>query len=234
MATELSLVAMDEPETWDRQLGESSEAYAKFTIFKNLGPRRTQAAVARSLGHNSQNSISKTAIQYNWKERAADWDFYIDKIQQAEIAELQSRLAKEQFDLATAALQAAHLPVLALLDRMETDPEAVMAEFGAKDLAKLLSMAQDSIRLFPNLRAAQRLALGQPTEISERTENINVNYDDSKRIGEVLDVLNEAGVLDAFVGKRSPGEIIDAESVEVDDDGHDRQPETDSVSSSTE
>jgi len=233
MATELSLVAIDEPEVWDRQFGESSDAFAKFCIYKNLGPRRTQATVARSLNLHP-NSLSALSIQYDWKQRAQDWDFYIDKIRQAEIAERQSRLAMEQFNLASNALKAANAPVMALLDRMEDDPEAVMAEFGAKDLIQLMKLSQDSIRLMPNLLAAQRIALGQPTEITERTETLNVNYNDSKRIGEVLDVLNEAGVLDAFIGKGSSGEVIDAESVEVDDARPDGESEADSISSSTE
>jgi len=224
---------MDEPEPWDRQLGESSDAFARFVIFRGLGPRRTQAAVARSLGLHP-TSVASMFTEHNWKQRAEDWDYYIDKIRQAEMAELQSRLAMEQFDFASDALKAANAPVKALLDRMEKDPEAVLAEFDTKDLTKLLKMAQDSIRLMPNLLAAQRTALGQPTEISERTETLNVNYNDSKRIGEVLDVLNEAGVLDAFVGKGEPGEVIDAEDVEVVDVGPIGQPETDSISSSTE
>ena len=233
MTTELSLVSLDEPETWDRQYGETSEGFAKFVVYRNLGPRRTQAAVARSFGLNA-NTLSNLAVQHNWKQRAEDWDYYLDKIRQAEMAERQSRLAMEQFNLASNALKAVNAPVMALLDRMETDPDGVLLEFGAKDLTKLLKLSQDSIRLMPNLLAAQRVALGQPTEITERTENVNVNYNDAKRIGEVLDVLNEAGVLDAFIGKGSSGEIIDAESVEVDDDGSLRQSETDSIPSSTE
>ncbi len=233
-STELSLVAMDEPESWDRQYGESSDAYARFTIYRNLGPKRTLAAVARTLGLKGTNSLSSQSIQYNWKERAENWDFYLEKIQQAEIAELQSRLALEQFDFASDALKAVNAPVKALLDRMEKDPDAVMAEFGAQDLTKLLRLAQDSIRLMPNLLSAQRIALGQPTDITERTENVNVNYNDAQRIGDVLDVLNEAGVLDAFVGKGGSGEIIDAEDVEVVDVGPIGESEADGIPSSTE
>jgi hypothetical protein len=234
MVSEFALIAIDEPEPWDRQGDESAHDFASFTVYRNLGPKRTYAATARVLGVTSTSNLSKKATLHNWQDRAEAWDFYIDRIRQAEIAERQSRLAKEQFDLASKALEAANVPVKALLDRMETDPEGVLAEFGAKDITKLLKMAQDSIRLMPTVMAAQRLALGQPTEITEVTETHNVNYNDAQRIGEVLDVLNEAGVLAAFVGSGATGEIIDAEAVEVDDDRPDTEPEADSLPSGSE
>ncbi len=222
MISDYALTAVDEPEPWDRLPEESAANFAAFVIFRGLGPKRSYVATARHLGVAASN-IGTTGRAYNWQNRAEAWDYYIDRVQQAEIAERQSRLAKDQFDMAHDALKAANAPVKALLHRMETDPEGTMAEFGAKDLAKLLKMAQDSIRLMPVLMTAQRLALGQPTGITEKTETRNINYNDSQRIGEVLDVLHEAGVLDAFVNPGEAGSIIDTEAVEVDDDRSDTE-----------
>lgn len=223
---ELHLVEIDPPEPWERQPSESASDYHSFVVYRNLGPKRTFAAVARNLGV-TPSRISFLASENEWKTRAEAWDFYMDRIFQAELAERQRLLAKEQFDIASQALNALNAPVQALLTKMEVDPEGTMAEFGAKDLAKLMRMAQDSIRLIPQIMSSQRLALGQPTDITEKTETHNINYNDSQRIGEVLDVLQDVGVLDAFTGARTSGPIIDAEVVEMDDDPADA--ETDGV-----
>lgn len=226
MTSEFALVAVDEPEPWDKQIKEGSTAYYAFTVYRNLGPKRTYAAVARSIGVSPQ-TVSKYADQYDWQSRAEAWDFYMDRIFQAELAERQRHLAKHQFEMAQDALKALNAPIQALLTRMEADPAGVASEFGAKDLAKLMKIAQDSIRLMPNLMTSQRLALGQPGEISERRETHTVTTNDSERIGEILDVLHQVGALDAFTGEGEVGEIIEAEVVEMDDGGAVAQ--TDSV-----
>lgn len=217
MISDYALKAVDDPELWDRQPDESAIEFHSFTVYRNLGVKRTYSATARTLGVDSSN-LSKRANQYNWPKRAEAWDYYMDRIFQAELVERQRLLAKTQFEMAEKSLLALNAPVEALLTKMEVDPEGTMAEFGAKDIAKLLKMSQDSIRLIPTVFAAQRLSLGQPTDITEKTETRNINYSDPQRIGEVLDVLHEAGVLDAFIDSGETGPIIDAEVVEVDDD----------------
>jgi len=226
MISEYALTAVDEPEPWDRQADESAIQYHSFVTYRNLGAKRSYSATARNLGLTPA-AITKRAHEYDWQSRAEAWDFYMDRIFQAELVERQRLLAKSQFEMAEKALFALNAPVDALLAKMEADPEGTMTEFGAKDIARLLKMAQDSIRLMPATFTAQRLALGQPTDITEKTETRNINYNDTQRIGEVLDVLHEAGVLDAFIDPGSSGPIIDAEVVEVDDGGPDT--EADSV-----
>jgi len=39
---------------WDRQPGESSEAFAAWVVFRDMGPDRTQARVARELRKSEQ------------------------------------------------------------------------------------------------------------------------------------------------------------------------------------
>ena len=222
MISEYALSAVDEPEPWDRQPKESATDYHSFVVYRNMGAKRSYSATARTIGVTPGN-MGKRAHKFDWRSRAEAWDYYMDRIFQAELVERQRLLARTQFEMAEKALVALNAPVEALLTKMETDPEATMAEFGAKDIARLLKMSQDSIRLMPATFSAQRLALGQPTDITERTENRNINYSDPQRIGEVLDVLHEAGVLDAFVNKGEAGPIIDAEVVEVDDDRSDTE-----------
>lgn len=224
--SEFEVSRLDDPEPWDRQPAESQDDFLAFTAYRNLGPKRTLAQVARDLGV-SAGSVSVLSADGNWVSRAAAWDFYQERIFQAEMAEYTREMARRHVELATDSLEALRAPVDALVRKLEQDPDVFMEAFDIKDLAKLMKLVQDSAKIMPSIMSAERLAAGQPTQISEHTENTNVNYGDAERIGEVLDVLRTTGVLTAVLGEGAAGEIVDAQVVEVDDDPTDD--ETDGV-----
>lgn len=220
--SEFEISRLDDPEPWDRHISESSEEYLAFVTYRNLGPKRTYAQVARDLGKTA-GSISVMASEHAWSERAAAWDYYQEKIFQAELAEHTRAMARRHVELATESLEALRAPVDAMIRKLEENPDAFMEAFEIKDLAKLMKLVQDSTKIMPSIMNAERLAAGQPTSISEHTENQNLKYGDTQRIGEVLDVLRATGVLSALIGEGEAGEIIDAEIVEVDDDRPDSE-----------
>jgi hypothetical protein len=68
-------------ESWERLPGESGLAYAAFCAFRDYGPERnirTQAVEKRYRVWRNWCS------QFRWRERAADYDNYTDKLKQAE------------------------------------------------------------------------------------------------------------------------------------------------------
>lgn len=221
---------LDDPEPWDRQLQEKADEYMAFTVYRNMGPSRTFAQTARELSL-SPSTISAYAHTHNWADRAAAWDYYQEKIFQAEMAEHTRTMAKIQIQMAREALESIRAPIAAINQKMAMDPTGTLQELSKLDITKLMRLAQDSAKVIPQLMAAERLAVGQPTSISQSTEVVNVNYSDTERIGEVLDVLRATGVLDAILGAGEAGEIVDAEIVEVHDDLSDN--ETDSLPSRT-
>ena len=223
--SDFEITALDEPEPWDRQLQETSDQFLAFTTYRGFGPKRTYAQTARDLGLQP-GSISKMAADHRWKDRVVAWDFYQDRIFQAEIAEHTRMMARRHVEMAEESLVALRAPAQAMVKWMEENPDEVDAAFGVngddkKAAARLLRQVQDSSKIYPSIINAERLAVGSPTDITEHTENIN--YGDAERIGEVLDVLQATGVLDAILGKGEGGEIIDAEIVGVDDDQTDDQ-----------
>jgi hypothetical protein len=228
--SEFEISALDDPEPWDRQLAETSEEFLAFVTYRNMGPKRTFAQTARELtlvpGH-----VNKMAADHSWSERVAAWDYYQERIFQAELSEYSRQMARRQLELTERTLRALRAPVDALIARMEAEPEQLMTEFSLTDLTKLMKMVQDSSKIIPSLMSAERLATNQPTNITEHNEFHNVNYGDAERIGEVLDVLRSTGVLAAILGEGATGEIVDAQVVEMDDGDSDA--EADSFPAST-
>lgn len=218
MATESELVALDELEPWEKRPEEEQRDYLLFCIYRNMGPSRTYAATARE-ARVSASTISHLANTHDWNVRSDAWDFYMDRVFQAEMAERQRIMAREQMRVAQEALEVLQIPVQAMRQKVIDDPEALTG----KDAGKLMKIAQDSIRLMPSIMEAERRSVSQPSQPGKNLESENINYGDAERIADVLSILKNIGVLDAFVNSTGVGEIIEAEVVEVDDDRPDTE-----------
>ncbi|MDR2053882.1 MAG: hypothetical protein LBP80_10765 [Treponema sp.] len=93
-----ALAAVMPFESWERLPGESSLAYAAFCAFRDYGPERNIRKAAEGQFNKAELSGARieTAIakryrvwrnwcsQFRWRERAADYDNYTDKLKQAE------------------------------------------------------------------------------------------------------------------------------------------------------
>jgi hypothetical protein len=78
-------------ESWERLPGESGLAYAAFCSYRDLGlERNIRRAVERAEKDRGQQDKRyrvwrNWCSQYRWRERAADYDRYIEKLKQAEL-----------------------------------------------------------------------------------------------------------------------------------------------------
>jgi hypothetical protein len=94
-------------ESWERLTGETSAAYAAFCAFRDYGPERNIRRAVEEHCHSAESHTkfspeAKTphqldmvtakkyrtwrnwAAQFRWRERAADYDRYLDRIKQTE------------------------------------------------------------------------------------------------------------------------------------------------------
>ena len=70
---------MNERNAWDQLENETTEAYARFLAYRNMGPTRTlEAAYKASAKRGKKRQVSGTWASEsqvnNWRERAARWD----------------------------------------------------------------------------------------------------------------------------------------------------------------
>jgi len=78
-------------ECWEKLADESSLAYAAFCAFRDLGAERNirRAVEAAETDESKRDKKYKVwrnwAAQFRWKERAADYDRYLEKLKQAEL-----------------------------------------------------------------------------------------------------------------------------------------------------
>ena len=78
-------------ESWERLEGETAAAYAAFCVYRDCGLHRAIRMAVETVENDPVVIKSKTrswrnwASKYRWRERAADYDRFIEKLKQAEI-----------------------------------------------------------------------------------------------------------------------------------------------------
>lgn len=114
---------------WERQAGESEEAYAAFKLYRDAGEKRSSIAVGKRLG-KSGTIISRWCAANRWVERARAYDNALEReaydVTVAEIREMNRKQAK-----LGAALQLKAIQALQKLDISKMPPKTIV-EFLAK------------------------------------------------------------------------------------------------------
>jgi len=78
-------------ESWERLAGETSLAFASFCVFRDLGPERNIRKAVDSYEKNEAAREKRYRVwrnwctQYRWRERAAEYDKYIERLKQSEL-----------------------------------------------------------------------------------------------------------------------------------------------------
>jgi hypothetical protein len=77
-------------ESWEQLPGETGRAYAAFCVFRDCGPERNIRKAVETAENGTVKREKKYRVwrnwcsQFQWRERAADYDRYTEKLKQAE------------------------------------------------------------------------------------------------------------------------------------------------------
>jgi len=131
---------------YERQEGESKQAFEGFTVYRNLGLTRNLKDVGEKLG-KSHSLIKRWSSQHNWVERAQAFDEEMDKRAVLENAQLRKQMIKEHAEVSRE-----------LLLKVKDAVEHIKAEtLSPYEIAKLLEIAVK----------VERLSRGESTDIAE-------------------------------------------------------------------
>lgn len=71
-------MSKDKEEIWERQPGESTQAFEAFRTYRDLGLKRSNKAVSDTLS-KSRQLISRWKATWNWDERVRAYDTALER-----------------------------------------------------------------------------------------------------------------------------------------------------------
>lgn len=131
------------PEPWERQKGESRQAFQAFAIYRDMGAARSTAKVAHQLG-KSKALMDRWSAKWSWVARMAAWDAELDR-------KARESQEKARVEMAERHIKEAMLFQQKIVERLKTlEPD----DLSPSDIAKWFDIAVK----------VERLARGEPTE----------------------------------------------------------------------
>ena len=129
---------------WDRQEGETSQAFEAFATYRDMGSSRTQRALSERLGRTIA-SLSRWAKQWRWKARIVAFETHEDQ-----------QMRKVLLDGRTK-MRARHVALASRIQRklMERISDLDADQISIADLARLY---EASVRIERQAREDQELA----------------------------------------------------------------------------
>lgn len=121
---------------WERQKGESEKAYEAFAAYRDMGEKRTFAAVAEKLG-KSDTLIRRWKVRWNWQERVRAYDNELEREARAKVIKARKDMVDRHINIAMQ-LQKKALQALKDLSVEDMTP---------KDIKEYIKMATDLERI---------------------------------------------------------------------------------------
>lgn len=151
----------DLPDLWERQKGESEQAYYAFALYRDQDTPRGYAAVVSELS-KSRTLITRWASKWFWRERTRAWDRFLEEQVRREQIKATKDMARRQARDAHAIETLLILPVEAALRRLQ-DP-AAREELERVPLGDLIQLSLVTAKIFPAIARAEREARGAPIQ----------------------------------------------------------------------
>ncbi len=191
-------------EPWQRQHGESRQAFAAFSAYRGMGPTRSTAKVAQELG-KSKSLMDRWSARWQWTKRADAWDDELDRqARQTEIEETRAMMRRH----VQASMAVQHL-ALARLQEMQNPKNSHLTN------DQVLRYLSEGIRI-------ERLSRGEPGAILEEASDrpvdpVQVEFEKVDRIKHTAAVIHELRAMGRLPGVSDGGDsrpdILGADAV---------------------
>ncbi len=140
-----------QPELWERQEGESAQAFQGFAAYRDMGAERSLAKVAQKLG-KSKALMERWSVRWQWVVRSDAWDDELDRQTRVELKKGVTGMRKNHVNIAKAML----VKALQALQRIPAD------EMTPKDVSTMVDVAAK----------IERISRGEATERTEGKQTI--------------------------------------------------------------
>lgn len=177
-------IVVDElgPDPWERQKGESRQAFAAFAAYRDQSPKRSLRQIAKALDKSS-SLIARWSSHWFWQRRVDAWDAFQDERKRFAQLEVIEEMSRRHAQTVSAAITVHSLPIKETLKRFQMDERALEM----MELEDIIKLALVSAKNLPSLVQSERLTRGASTEnveqhIQEKRETkIVIDWNDDWR-----------------------------------------------------
>jgi len=130
---------------WERQKGESEKAFEAFSVYRDMGEKRTIVAVCKRL-EKSRTLIDRWKDRWEWQERVRAYDNDLER-------EARAKAIKDRKDMT-----ARHIGIAMQLQKkaLEALQGLSVEDMSPKDIKEYIKMATDLERLNRELTEDER------------------------------------------------------------------------------
>lgn len=121
---------------WERQDGESGQAYEAFAAYRDAGKSRTVSAVVKQLG-KSRSLLDRWKTRWNWEDRVRAYDIHVEREAKEQAIKERKSMLKRHINIALNVQRKA----LEALDKLEVE------SMTPKDIKEYIRLATDLERL---------------------------------------------------------------------------------------
>ncbi len=125
---------------WERQKGESGQAYEAFALYRDIGKSRTVSAVVKRL-EKSRSLLDRWKARWNWEERVTAYDNEIERQAKEQVIKDRKTMLDRHVKIAMQVQKKA----LEALGKLSVD------DMTPKDIKEYIRMATDLERLSRSL-----------------------------------------------------------------------------------
>lgn len=150
---------------WGPQSGETSLGFGYFCQYRDLGPQRSIAALARELGRDS-STLRAMSAKFAWPDRAFAFDAWLDKRSLEDLARGRTQMREEHAEVAilarqklTARLRTLNPDEMSVRDVATFLELSIKLERQARGEADKVVQVQGEVSIVEGLGSAERRAL---------------------------------------------------------------------------
>ena len=158
------MVNQQKLDPWERQSTESTQAFAAFSHYRDLGSSRSLRSVSRDIG-KSLSLIARWSLKHEWIDRTAHWDAEIDRKNRDKQLNEISKMAERHARSAQAGMSIATQLVGELISRIRNDKFINAVDDNGNYVIpnnELIQLALNATRIIDPLAKVERTARGVP------------------------------------------------------------------------
>jgi mannose/fructose/N-acetylgalactosamine-specific phosphotransferase system component IIB len=163
MCGKVGVMSLDEGKeltlSYHRMKTDTDKSFEAFRIYRDMGTSRSLVQVAKQLG-KSNTLLCRWSSKHNWIERVALWDGDVDR-----------RMTRQElFDREAAAMR--HMRISRRMQEL-ADGQIKKHRQMAKEVTGYTIEADKAARIAKEAIQIERLVLGDPTERTETTQQLD-------------------------------------------------------------